>query len=44
VPVGQHDDLAVVAHLEQLFRAPVHVSDDRLAGDHPLAVEHQLQP
>ena len=44
VPVGQHDDLPVVAHLEQLLRAPVHVTDDRLAGDHPLAVEHQLQP
>jgi hypothetical protein len=41
VPVGQHDDLPVVTHLEQLLRSPVHVPDDRLAADHPLAVDHQ---
>ena len=44
VPVGQHDDLPVVAHLEQLLGAAVHVADDRLAGDHPLAVEGELEP
>ncbi len=44
VPVGQHDDLPVVADLEELLGAAVHVADDRLAGDHPLAVEDQLQP
>ena len=32
VPVGQHDDLPVVAHLEQLLRAAVHVADDRLGA------------
>jgi hypothetical protein len=44
VPVRQHDDLPVVAHLEQLLRAPVHVPDDRLGGLHPLPVEGQPQP
>jgi hypothetical protein len=44
VPVRQHDDLAVVADLEQLLRAAVHVPDDRLAGDDPLAVQGDPQP
>ena len=30
VAVGEHGDLAVVAHLEQLLGATVHVADDRL--------------
>ena len=30
MPVRQHDDLAIVADLEQLLGAPVHVADDRL--------------
>jgi hypothetical protein len=44
VPVRQHDDLPVVADLEQLLRAAVHVPDDRLAGDDPLAVQGDPQP
>ena len=44
VAVGQHDDLAVVAHLEELLDAAVHVADDRLAGHDALAVERQPQP
>ncbi len=44
VPVRQHDDLPVVADLEQLLRAAVHVADDRLAVDDPLAVQGQPQP
>ena len=44
VPVGQHDDLPVVAHLEQLLGAAVHVADDRLRGHDALAVEHEPQP
>ena len=44
VPVGEHDDLAVVADLEELLDAAVHVADDRLAVDDPLAVEGQPQP
>ena len=44
VPVGQHDDLPVVADLEQLLGAAVHVADDRLGRDDALAVEHQPQP
>ena len=44
VPVGQHDDLAVVADLEELLGAAVHVADDRLGRDDPLAVDDQLEP
>src|SRR5437868_11353328 len=44
MPVGQHDDLAIVAHLEELFGAPVHIADDGFGGDDPLPVEDQLQP
>ena len=44
VPVGEHDDLPVVADLEQLLDAAVHVADDRLAVDDPLAVEGEPQP
>ena len=44
VPVGQHDDLPVVADLEQLLGAAVHVADDRLGRDDPLAVEDDAQP
>ena len=44
MPVGEHDDLAVVAHLEQLLDAAVHVADDGLAGDDPFAVERQPEP
>ena len=43
VPVGQHDDLPVVADLEQLLRAPVHVPDDGFGADQPFAVEDQLE-
>jgi hypothetical protein len=32
VPIGQHEDLPVVAHLEQLLHTPVHIADDRLSG------------
>jgi hypothetical protein len=39
VAVGQHDDLPVVAGLEQLLRATVHVADDRLGVDDALAVQ-----
>lgn len=44
VPVGQDGDLAVVAHLEELFGAAVHVADDRVGGDDALAVEGDPQP
>jgi hypothetical protein len=44
VAVGEHDDLAVVARLEQLLRAPVHVADDRLGVLDALAVEDEPQP
>ena len=44
VPVGQHEDLAVVAHLEELLGAAVHVADDRLGAEHPLAVEVEPEP
>ena len=44
VPVGQHDDLPVVADLEELLGAAVHVADDRLARRRSLAVEGQPQP
>ena len=44
VPVGQHDDLAVVADLEQLLGAAVHVADDRLGRHDPLAVDDDPQP
>ncbi len=43
VAVGEDDDLAVVADLEQLLGATVHVADDRLGGDDALAVEDDLQ-
>src|SRR5690606_16979991 len=43
VPVGEHDDLAVVPRLEQLLRAPVHVADHRLRAGDEFAVQHQLQ-
>src|SRR5947209_3044326 len=39
MPVGQNDDLAVVANLEELLGASVHVADDRLSRDDPLAVQ-----
>jgi hypothetical protein len=41
VPVGQHEDLPVVANLEELLRPAVHVADDRLGADDHLAVEDQ---
>ena len=44
VPVGQHDDLAVVADLEELLGAAVHVADDRLGLQDALAVEDEPQP
>ena len=44
VPVGQHDDLPVVADLEELLGAAVHVADDRARRDDPLAVEVSAQP
>jgi hypothetical protein len=44
VAIRQHQDLAVVADLEQLLRTAVHVADDRLAADDPLAVQGQPQP
>ena len=44
VPVGQHDDLAVVADLEKLLGSSVHVADDRVGRDDPLAVNDDLQP
>ncbi|GAA3051911.1 hypothetical protein GCM10020000_36570 [Streptomyces olivoverticillatus] len=44
VAVGEHDDLAVVARLEQLLRAAVHIADDRLRLPDALAVEDQAQP
>ena len=43
VPVRQHGDLPVVAHLEELLGAPVHVADDRFGRDDPLTVEHHPQ-
>ena len=43
VPVGQHDDLPVVADLEQLLGTAVHVADDRLARHDPFTVERQPQ-
>ena len=44
VPVSQDDDLAVVAHLEELFGAAMHVADDRLGAHDPLAVDDDPQP
>ena len=44
VAVGEHDDLAVVARLEELLRAAVHIADDRLGVLDPLAVEDEPQP
>jgi hypothetical protein len=44
VPVGEHDDLPVVARLEELLGAAVHVPDDRLAAHHLLAVQDELEP
>ena len=44
VPVGQDDDLAVVADLEELLRTTVHVAHDRLGVDHALAVDDDPQP
>ena len=44
VAVGQHHDLPVVARLEELLRAAVHIADDRLGLPDHLAVEHQTQP
>ena len=44
VPVGQDEDLAVVADLEELLGAAVHVADDRLGPQDALAVEDDPQP
>ena len=44
VAVGQNHDLTVVAHLEELLGAAVHVSNDRLGADDALTVDHQSQP
>ena len=44
VAVGEHDDLPVVADLEELLRATVHVADDRLGLHDALAVEGEAQP
>ena len=44
VAVGEHDDLPVVARLEELLRAAVHIADDRLRVLDPLAVEDEAQP
>ena len=44
VAVGEHDDLAVVARLEELLRAAVHIADDRLGVLDPLAVQDEPQP
>ena len=43
VTVRQHEDLPVVAHLEQLLRTAVHVPDDRFALRDALAVEGDAQ-
>ncbi len=43
VPVREHDDLAVVADLEELLGAAVHVAHDRLGAHDPLAVDHDPQ-
>ncbi len=43
VAVGQHHDLAIVAHLKEFFGAAVHVADDRLGGHDALAVGGDLQ-
>ena len=37
--IGQHQDLSVVACLEQLLGTPVHVSDDRLAMDNAFVAQ-----
>ena len=42
--VGEHDDLAVVARLEELLGAAVHIADDRLGVLDALAVEHEPEP
>ena len=44
VAVGQDDDLAVVAHLEQLLGAAVHVAHDGFGRDDALAVDDDPQP
>ena len=44
MPIGQDDDLPVVAGFEQLLSAPVHVADYRRRGDDELAIERQNQP
>ena len=43
-PVGQQDDLRVVAVLAQLLDAPVQVADPHVGVDHLLAVELQHDP
>src|SRR5690606_28448375 len=40
----EHDDLAVVADLEQLLRTAVHVADDRVGRDDPFPVQDDPQP
>jgi len=40
--VGQDHDLSVVAHLEQLLGAAVHIAHDRLGADDALTVDDQL--
>ena len=44
VAVGEHDDLPVVARLEELLGAAVHVADDRLGVLDALTVEDEPQP
>jgi hypothetical protein len=43
VAVGQCHDLPVVAHLEQLLGAAVHVAHDRLGADDALTVHDQAK-
>ena len=44
VAVGEHDDLAVVARLEELLGAAVHIADHRLGVLDALAVQDEPQP
>ena len=44
VAVGEDDDLPVVARLEELLRAPVHVAHHGLDFADPFAVEDEPQP
>ena len=44
MPVGQDDDLPVVAGLEEFLGPAVHIADDRVGRHDPVALQGQPQP